>query len=457
MSFTSTDLYVRMPFIGLISRNTTNFEPAGPGWMSAEYKLCGEYKQHITQVTESKFNQSIEYMSACHDLGRTPLGFGTKLFLFMLIAAEAMGFSYLLGTWIARDASANTYTYLMYGIVFVLASILAILTHYAGEQFYATKLKRACYDVYKKSGDKREHATKPISLNSDQFADADDLPARRCLNRIVENGRDTGSYSLSWATAIFVALIFSGSAYMRVKHMQTELTEESAALEQTTSNPFAAPIAGPKELVAIQKESDDQTKKEIRANTEGEGIAAILILSVIFGFTQFVGFMAGKKHCFAGKETYKTASGNNSAWLWSRKDGAFANTGGYSVYDTYWEMMEPIKAIVNTRLKDLQHRLMENSPKNLDLTKTFEDFLQEREAGARIGRERHNTQSHPSVPTVSPLDQAKATIGSIDDRMQQQEYFKSLPTEVREALKPWLAERKKNAAQISQAELDNLF
>ena len=244
---------------------------------------------------------------------------------------------------------------------------------------------------------------------------------------------------------------------MRVKHMQTELTEESAALEQTTSNPFATPIAGPKELVAIQKESDDQTKKEIRANTEGEGIAAILILSVIFGFTQFVGFMAGKKHCFAGKETYKTASGNNSAWLWSRKDGAFANTGGYSVYDTYWEMMEPIKAIVNTRLKDLQHRLMENSPKNLDLTKTFEDFLQEREAGARIGREGHNTQSHPSVPTVSPLDQAKATIGSIDDRMQQQEYFKSLPTEVREALKPWLAERKKNAAQISQAELDNLF
>jgi hypothetical protein len=256
---------------------------------------------------------------------------------------------------------------------------------------------------------------------------------------------------------------------MRVKHMQTELTQESAAMEQTTSNPFATQTAGPKELVAIQKESDDQTKKEIRANTEGEGIAAILILSVIFVVTQIVGFMAGYKHCFAGRETYKTASGNNSAWLWSRKDGAFAITGGYAAYDTYWEMMEPIKAIVNTRLKDLQHRLMENSPKNLDLTKTFEDFLREHAQRSRENKSAHNTQSavptrsnasmpmEPSVPTVSPLDQAKATIESIKDRMQQQDYFKSLPTEVREALKPWLAERKKNAAQISQAELDNLF
>lgn len=480
MAFGWTDFMVRAPLIGLIAKNAKNFHDGRDGWMNAEEKLCNTYKKYVSQLPKSKFLQRIEYMKHAGDLGRTPMGMGLKIFLFLLVAAESMGFSYLLGTWAASDGSANLYTQLMYGIVFVLASILAMVTHAAGVQFYRTSLIRSCYTRYKEGGNTNFHSTRVISLSDDQFDDKSEPAETRCMNRIIDNPHDMGSYGWSWVAGVFVAAIFVLSGVMRFSHMETEMTRESQAVEATTSNPFTASKM-PSELVAPQQASDKKANAEARTNTAMEGGAAIMILGIIFVVTQIVGFGAGHKHCFAGKETYKTAAGSNSFWWWSDKDGAYADTWGYSTHDAYWDAMQPFKDIVNSRLKELQRQLKQNSPRNLLLTKTFDDYLA---LQARISEESKATHNDvgetaaatrvaataaalaaPAAPAPvaaalvrSPVEHAKIDIEAITDKAEQQAYYGKLTPEVRDALKPWLKERKeKAAAVVSQEELEDLF
>ncbi len=479
MTFGTTDFMVRMPVFGLIARNAKNFQPGRLDWLNAEEKLCNVYKKYISQLPESKFNQRIEYMKYAGDLGRTPMGIGMKLFLFILVAAESMGFSYLLGTWAASDGTANLYTQLMYGIVFVLASILAMVTHKAGEQYYRTSLLRSNFAHYKGTGSTEDRAKQIIALSDDQFADKGDLMPIRCYSRIAKGPDDRGSYSWSWVAGIFVAIIFILSGVMRFTHMQAEQTRESQAIDATTSNPFTSSKL-PAELVAPQQAADKKANAEARADNTIEGAAAIVILGVIFVVTQIVGFGAGHKHSFAGQQTYKKAKGSNASWYWSEHEGAYAETWGYSTYDAYWEAMQPIKDIVNSRLKDLQQILHHNSNRNLKLPKTFDDYLA---FEAKVTRSSKNAQNEhdtanttapvaapetrpasvaPSTvaaaPALSPIELAKRDIEAITDKAEQQAYFGKLRPEVRDALKPWLKERKEKAvAVVSQAELDDLF
>lgn len=466
MAFGLTDFKVHMPVFGLIAKNAKNFHPGREGWMNAEEKLCTTYKRYVSQLPKDKFLQRIEYMKHAGDLGRTPMSMGLMIFLFLLVAAESMGFSYLLGTWIARDGSANTLNLMMFAIVFVLAFILAKVTHAAGEQFYRTSLIRSCYARYKEGGNTNFHSTRVISLSDDQFADKAEPPETRCLNRIIENPHDMGSYGYSWVAGIFVVSIFVLSGVMRFSHMETEMTRESQAVEATSSNPFAKSTM-PADLTAPQQASDKKANAEARTSTMVEGGAAIVILGIIFVVTQIVGFGAGHKHSFAGKETYKKAVGSNSVWWWSDKDGAYADSWGYSTYEAYWEAMQPFKDIVNSRLKELQQLLNQNSPKNLSLTKTFDDFLALQAQISNSSQQMHNTPSTTSAPpqtttavatsAISAVEQAKLDIDAIADKAQQQAFFAKLPTEVRDSLKPWLKDRKEKAAVVSQAELEELF
>jgi len=477
MAFGWTDFKVRAPLVGLIALNAKNFQTSREGWMNAEEQLCGVYKPYISQLPKNQFDQRIEYMKYAGDLGRTPMGLGMKLFLFVLVAAESMGFSYLLGTWAASDGSANLYTQLMYGIVFVLASILAMVTHKAGEQFYRTNLLRRNFAQYKTSGSKAGRGDKIIALNDDQYADKDDATAARCYSRIAASADDRGSYFWSWVAGVFVVTIFVLSGVMRFSHMEAEQTRESQAIEATTSNPFTASKM-PSELVAPQQAADKNANAQARSSNSVEGGAAIVILGVIFVVTQIVGFGAGHKHCFAGRQTYKKAEGSNASWYWSEHEGAYADTWGYSTYDAYWNAMQPIKDIVNFRLKKLQHILEHNSTDNLHLHKTFDHYLSLQSQLTRDSKDAHNqpsaavasapvpaspapvavTTATAAAPVRSPVEQAKLDIDTITDKVEQQAYFSKLTPEVRDALRPWLKERKeKAAAVVSQAELDDLF
>lgn len=451
MNFWTTDFFVKMPLFGLVARESRKDVTNGPnGWSTAEDKLCSTYKRFFAQIDEMAFNKRIEYMKHAGDLGRSPMGLGFKIFMFVLVAAEAMGFSYLLGTWVTGEGTAAIYTQLMYGIVFVLASILAILTHGAGDQYYRTSLIRSCFRRYKETNGS-SYSSEIIALNDDQSKDKNEQSFTRTLNRVLENPHDMGSFSKLYVAIGFVLVIFVGSFMMRASHLETELTHQTQAREASVSNPFAT-TGLPDEVTTPQKQADQRANNEATGSTKVEAYAAFVILGVIFLVTQIVGFNAGLKHSFAGKETYKKPDGISGGWLFREMTGAYADTWGFSSYDSYWKSLQPLKDIVNERLKALQHNLKEKSHANYNFTKTFEDYLHEAEQRA---------VRRPVVAAEQqlPLDKAKANIEAMTDKAQQQAYFAKLDEPTKEALKPWLKARKEaaDAKAKQEAELADLF
>ncbi len=58
---------------------------------------------------------------------------------------------------------------------------------------------------------------------------------------------------------------------------------------------------------------------------------------------------------------------------------------------------------------------------------------------------------------MHPVDKAKSDIAAMTDRDEQIRYFNGLPAHVKEALTPWLKQRKKEAEQKAQVQAEELF
>ncbi len=440
------DFWVTAPLIGDISRLAKDNTRGNNGWMRAEEKLCAIYKSYIVLLSETKFNARIEYMRKAGDLGRTPTPPWVWFLMVILVVAEGLGFSYLLGSWMAREGSANTHTLLMFAIVLVLCIILVALTHAAGHQYHRTSLLRACFRRYKDvAGD--EFSSKMVALNAEQSLDDKQPDYIQCANRVAANSHDKGSYAAGIITIIAIAFIAITSTVMRWQNLEGELNRETTLQSQSAaSNPFGN-LPLPTEISAAQKKADSKAGAEAKNSTEMEGLTAFAMLGFIFVITQIVGMGAGYKYGFVGKETKE----------------AFKSTGGFSTYDAYWAHFEPIMDLANARLTDLQQRLEQHSHQKMSLSKGFHDYLteqQEKSVGTRSALDQSQSRPTPTnsttasseTPTVNRLEAAKATLLAQVDKQAQQEHFLSLPSELQNELKPWLKQRKEEEAARQEAE-----
>lgn len=445
-NFWVRDFIVGLPVVGDLARLSKKTERGEDGWLVAEQKLCSIYKRFIALLPEGKFNERIEYMRNAGDLGRTPMPFSVKALLFVLVIAEGLGFSYILGTWMAREGSADTHTLLMFAIVFVIGVILVWITHAAGYQYYRTKLIKSCRKDYQAAmGEK--YSSMSVALINDQSVDARESNYTRCLNRVVTDSRDEGSYAWLWVAGTAIAVIFILSTIMRWENLQGELTRETrqqSQISSTSSDPFAG-IKLPDEVTVPQAEADKKLDAEEIDSTKNEGLAAILMLGFIFVVTQIVGFGAGYKYGFAGRETYKNSDGSNSLWFWSEKDGAYADTCGFSTYDSYWGCFEPMMDVVGARLRELQHRLQQNSHENIKLSKTFLNYIEEHQMKTSATRSNLNRAPVAVVPEKVTPEKAMADIEGLSSREDQMAYFNKLDDVMKNALTPWLKKRKEEA------------
>jgi len=454
------DFWVTFPGIGSIAKLAKDTTRGNDGWMRAEEKLCAIYKPYIILMNESRFNERIEYMRKAADLGRRPTPPWVWVLLVVLVIAEGLGFSYLLGSWMAREGSANTHTLLMFAIVLVLCVILVALTHAAGHQYFRTSLLRACFRRYKDVAGK-EYTSQQIALKDKQSIDDAQPDYIQCANRVAKHSHDKGSYAAGIIAILAIAFIAIASTAMRWHNLEGELIRESSQQAQMASsnngNPFNNLVL-PKEVSEPQKKADDKAVSEASKATEKEGLTAFAMLAFIFVITQIVGMGAGYKYGFVGRESGE----------------AYRSTGTYSTYDAYWAHFEPIMDLVNARLKDLQQKMEEHSHQKLMLGKTFRDYLveqQERSDRARgdIDRPRQPhlapvSENEAPAATIS-LEQAKAEIIALADKQAQQTYYSALPSALKDELKPWLKQRKNEEATRlaaeskarEQAELTELF
>ena len=284
------DFWVSLPLIGLITRLSKDRTHGSNGWLRAEESLCAEYKPFITMMRKNEFNKRIEYLRKSADLGRTPTPFLIWVLLVVLVIAEGLGFSYLLGTWMAMEGSANTHTILMIAIVLVLCVILVAITHFAGHQYYRTSLLRSCFARFKDTHGK-EYSVDIVSLAKDQSIDDNAPDFKQIVNRVAKNSHDKGSYAAGIIAIITIAVIATASTYMRVKNLEAKMDRESAVLIQQAnpSNPFA----GPSEVIAVQQQADAKGLNDSKKSEGEEGIAAFVMLGFIFVITQIVAAMEG--------------------------------------------------------------------------------------------------------------------------------------------------------------------
>lgn len=474
-NFWFRDFWVTLPLIGDVARYSKNHEKAREGWMAAEEKLCSVYKRFVNLTSEPVFNERIEYMRNAGDLGRTPMPMSIKALLFVLVIAEGLGFSYLLGTWMAREGSANVHTMLMFAIVFVIGSILVWVTHAAGHQYYRTSLLRSCYKRYREKEGK-EYSSRLVSLNDPQDVDQAQPDYVRCINRVAKNAHEKGSFGWLWVAGLFIAAIFVLSTYMRYQNMNHELTIEARQQQEQSTQLANDPFAGmtlPDEVTQPQREADRKLDQEILDSTKGEGLAANIMLGLIFVVTQIVGFGAGYKYGFVGRETYKPANGNNFSFFWSQMDGAYVDTGGFSTYDSYWSTFEPLIDIINSRLRALQQLLQAGMHENIQLSHhTFYDYLESQKARSTAARRnlgadvpppsRSNPPTDIQAPSLAELiEKAKREIEAILDREAQIAYFQGLSAEIQNELIPWLKHRKAEAEaaakRAQEAQVSELF
>lgn len=446
------DFWVRFPVVGSLATLSKDNTQDNNEWLVSETTLCSIYKPYVTFLSKDQFNERIEYMRKAGDLGRTPIPGWVIGLVALLVVAEGLGFSYILGSWMAREGSANTHTLLMFAIVFVLATIMVALTHTAGHQYYRTSMLRACIKQ-SKHDDCEKYLNRLVALNDPQNIDHKSSYYTQVVNRVAKKPDDKGSYAAGIIAIIAIIAIAVGSTAMRWENFQTELTHQTTG-EDSAGNPFDnIKQVLPSAVTEPQKEADERAKDDSKSSKSAEGMIAFLMLGFIFVITQIVSMGAGYKYGFAGKETYKKVK---DKWIW---DGAYADTDGVAVYDSYCRLREPLIDLANARLKDLQQRIKANSAGRVSLgKKDFLDYLKERQGSM--------CNFHDVKPTEkdndnkSPVEKAKVEIAELAEKVDQIKYFNSLPEDVKDELMPWLKQRKEDGEARKEQrnkEVEDLF
>lgn len=447
------NFWYSLPVIGklaTLSKDTTRFAK-DKGWTNAERKLCEDYKQFIHFTSDHEFRKRLAYLAKAHDLGRTPLPGWLVFVLGALVIAEGLGFSYLLGTWMAMEGSENTRLILMVAIVLVLCVILLFVTHAAGHQLYRTNLIRGCEKEWRDAGQPGNFKTQTIKLNDDQETDDAHPEYTQCVNRV----GTSGSYVMLGVAIVAIVFIAVTSTLMRVKHLENEQTQETAqtAVAPTTGNPFASSGSLPPDLAAPQQEADKKAAQEGKQAFRDEGLAAFSMLAFIFIVTQIVGIAAGYKWGFAGKES----------------KAAFRGTRGFSTYDDLLAYYEPIIQTARSKLQSMQQRLSERrGNQGLGLDKSFDDYLIEQARQSDQLRQ-HTISGKAPAPTIRDaatlsVEEAMAAIDAKEgDKEAAKQYLLSLDPTIKQQVMEILKERKarkdeeQRRKEQESKELDELF
>jgi hypothetical protein len=390
-SFVITDFTYRFPVIGKLARYSRDYsETKRGGWLNVEATLCHDYARHVTALSKADFQRNIEYLRKAYDHGRKPMPGKIVALLVMLVVLEAIGFSYLLGSWMALESSENMRVWLTGAIVAVLAAILVWVTHSAGHQLYRTRLLRSCFQQFQAGmlnpseegveadGTRpRVFSSEIISLNDDQSKD-DRLPVHvQCANRVITRPDDVGSYAWIWIAAILVGLIAIISVVLRMETMH------SADL-------LAA------EFIAGGGDAGEGQQAAAAAARETAALASFAMLAIIFVVTQLVGMGVGYWYGFAGKQSHE----------------AYRATGGCPDYDTYFAPVRRRMSIADLRLTTL-HRLMERRlPHEINWTRDFLNFIrEERERGATDLQDPTNLEGTP--PGASAIAHPDPHLGGV--------------------------------------------
>jgi flagellar basal body-associated protein FliL len=452
------------PVLGKTARLSRHGIHGQGGWTDSERTLCGDYNKFISYLSRDEFNKRNAYLAKADDSGRSPTPVWLLALLTVLVIAEGLGFSYLLGSWMARDGSANTHTLLMVAIVLVLCVIMVFLTHVAGHQLYRSNLVVRSRKQWKQDKTQERFSSRKVKLDDDQSVDDREPDYTQVVNRV----GTSHSYFMVGVTIAVILIIAVTSTWMRWSNLNAEQTREAMGMSQSADagNPFATANAVPAELVSSQKAADDRARAEESSSTRSEGAAAFITLAVIFVVTQIVGIFGGFAWGFGGRES-------RAAWK---------TTKGFTTFEDYNNYYAPLRAITQSQLENLQKRMAENADiSGKTFEKTFRDYVMElraqsdldaapvRSAAGTPPAERAAESVAPPPVTPPPavdistsvtIDELVSEVEGTTDLAHKKELIYRLAEPVRTQVIGEIKLRKERATQAKHAlesELDDLF
>ncbi|MGV7209821.1 hypothetical protein ACLB1G_18430 [Oxalobacteraceae bacterium A2-2] len=391
--------YYRLFKLRAISGKTST---GSDGWTKAENTLGGDFKKFIPAMDREEFENCKTYLALAGDKGRQPLPFWLIAMIGTLIIAEGLGFSYLLGTFIAPEGTADTYTLLMVALVLVLCVVLGMITHAAGHQLYRTRLINANRQEWQQThtDDNPQFKTHEVLLLQPQNCDANQPPYTRLANRV----GDKGQYTMVIIAIITIVTIAVFSTAMRVKaHEKAEADRTvGAVVSAEASNPFADKGGNglPEAVTAPNQQANDNAAKQIHDAGTQEALSAFIILAVIFVITQIVAIYAGFKWGFGGQE---------SAAAYRRTRGFSTWTEAREVKDAFIEPVEELMTALHAKFSESNRKLAVHSFKQyLSKTAAAAD-AEDREAADREAA-RKATDAARSAAAAAPAPAAAAPL-----------------------------------------------
>lgn len=365
-SFGLTDFLYTFPLLGRLSRYSKDYSRSSDeDWLNVENSLCRDYAKHCTAISRPDFDNNLLYLKKTYDHGRRPIPILVIGLLGILIILEGLGFSYLLGGFMAMEGSEDTRQILMIAIVIVLATILVWVTHHAGHQWFRTSLLRNCFREYQKNKDAC-FTSQIVSLDDDQRVDAGQPSYVQCANRVASKPGDVGNHAWAWIAGVLILTIAIGSTILRMETLHTAQIEERQQAGMVLM-PEAEGL--PPELGGADPAAPPGALAEDPAAgpKENAALAGFIMLAIIFVVTQLVGVGVGLRYGFAGKQSREARQA----------------TGGHADYSSYFVPVHKRMMIANSRLLSLHQLLEKHSPTPIEFRKNFFDFIrEEQERGA---------------------------------------------------------------------------
>lgn len=423
------------------------------GWTKAENALGGDFKKFVPAMDRVEFENSKNYLKKAGDLGRTPLPFWLIAVIAILIIAEGLGFSYLLGTFIAPEGTADTYTLLMVALVLVLCVVLGMITHAAGHQLYRTRLingaRRDWQEI--RSNNERPFKTHEVSLHQDQVLDDAESSCTQLVNRV----GDRGQYTMVIIAVLTIVIIAFFSTHMRMKGHEKAMADQTmgkpAAVSAAPSNPFADKADGlPAAVTASNDKANATAEKEVANADKDEAMSAFIILAVIFVITQIVAIYAGFKWGFGGKE---------SGAAFSRTRGFASWTQVREVKDAFIQPVEELMTGLHAKFSEGNRKIPVHTFKQY-IAKTASDAGDEGDEGAATApAEAPAAPAAAAASAAAVPDSLQSHLEAIDalaSKEQKEAYVLSLTPGARAAVIGEIKARQSRQADAAK-EVEGLF
>ncbi len=352
------------------------------GFVQAEHTLCQTFKAVIAgsdsaEVTKEQFERAKSYLKITQQNDIRPPSLIARVGLFVLILAESVGTGYVLAPWMSTEITPSQANMAAGVLALAVAIVLALLTHVTGAEM-------AKMSAYRKNSGS-EGLEKRIDLGDDQEQDAyyidpnsnavmQNPSPRRFANRVDDPG-SKGMVLLGVSTLIIVAIMVA-IFFIRMGGIESQTTRQIVSMEQNGinggSNPFASASSAPvpPDVASAQQQTRKQVAETLGGDYRTQGIAASMMLALIYLVTQFTAFIVAYKTTFSGQ--------GESAFNFTRNQPSYETFRAKFLLPRITRAESFLAQLRQTRRKH-NHRCG---------TGKFEDYLrqgEERERGARLG------------------------------------------------------------------------